>query len=52
MESYYSYDQTKNNSLAKVFGYMFLGLLVTALSAYGLFYLFEKISCNCQKGML
>lgn len=39
METYYSYDQTRNNSLTKVFGYMFFGLLVTALSAYGLFYL-------------
>ena len=46
MESYYSYDQTKNNSLAKVFGYMFLGLLVTALSAYGLFYLLISGTIN------
>ena len=46
MESYYSYDQTKNNSLAKVFGYMFLGLLATALSAYGLFYLLISGTIN------
>lgn len=40
MENYYYSEQTKTASLTKVFGYMFLGLLVTALSAIGLFYLF------------
>ena len=37
---YYSQEGTQNVSMVKVFGYMFLGLLVTALSAIGLFYLF------------
>ena len=37
MENYYYSEQTKTASLTKVFGYMFLGLLVTALSAIGLF---------------
>ena len=40
MENYYSYDQVRNPSIVKVFGYMFLGLLISALSAVGLFYLF------------
>lgn len=40
MENYYYSEQTKSASLTKVFGYMFLGLLVSALSAIGLFYLF------------
>ena len=39
MENYYSYESSRNGSLTKVFGYMFLGFLVSALSAYGLYYL-------------
>ena len=42
MENYYSYSQTKSPSIVKVFGYMFLGLLITALSAIGLFYLYAS----------
>lgn len=36
---YYTSEQTRTNSIVKVFGYMFLGLLVTALSAIGIYYL-------------
>lgn len=41
MENNYtqSYDKTNSYSLTKVFGYMFLGLLLTAGVAFGLFYL-------------
>ena len=39
MENYYYSEQTKSASLTKVFGYMFLGLLVSALSAIGIYYM-------------
>ena len=42
METYYSYSESRNGSIVKVFGYMFLGLLVTALSAYGVAYLLSS----------
>lgn len=48
MENYYSYEASKSFSLTKVFGYMFLGLLISALSAIGVYYLFinEVITIN------
>ena len=39
MENYYSYEASKSFSLTKVFGYMFLGLLISALSAIGVYYI-------------
>lgn len=39
MENYYSYEASRSFSLVKVFGYMFLGLLVSALSAIGIYYM-------------
>ena len=44
MSNSYSYEQstTKQASLAKVFVYMFIGLLITAVSAIGIFYLIAK----------
>ena len=36
---YYSTESTRSVSLVKVFGYMFLGLLISALSAIGVYYL-------------
>lgn len=38
MENYYSIEQTRSASIIKVFGYMFLGLVVTALSSFGIVY--------------
>ncbi len=39
MEKYYSYQSTSSFSLTKVFAYMFLGLLVSAVSSIGIYYL-------------
>lgn len=39
MERYYTYDTTSNYSIVKVFGYMFLGLFLTAASSIGIYYL-------------
>ena len=46
MENYYSYQSTSNLSITKIFGYMFLGLLVSALSAIGIYYLLISGAIN------
>lgn len=55
MDNYYSYDQSsaRHGSISKVFGYMFLGLLITAATAFSIFYLIltNGISANGYLGL-